>query len=142
MESKPGSSGGKILFWVTGLIWTHLFLLQLDHRWLSFLYPDCSLIYRLSLKDGLCFVRVSFIIPPQCEIDKIIIFGSSKPCQPVDFHRLQVEQGLTKTEMASQMNTSRASLNRLLDPASSSVTLQTLENAAHALNKRLRIEFA
>lgn len=69
MESKPGSSGGKILFWVTGLIWTHLFLLQLDRRWLSFLYPDCSLIYRLSLKDGLCFVRVSFIFPPQCEID-------------------------------------------------------------------------
>ena len=56
--------------------------------------------------------------------------------------QLMVEQGLTKTEMASRMNTSRASLNRLLDPASSSVTLQTLENAAHALNKRLRIEFA
>ena len=52
------------------------------------------------------------------------------------------EQGLTKTEMATRMNTSRASLNRLLDPSSSSVTLQTLENAAHALNKRLRIEFA
>ena len=56
--------------------------------------------------------------------------------------QLMDEQGLTKTEMAARMNTSRASLNRLLDPASSSVTLQTLENAAHALNKRLRIEFA
>jgi len=49
---------------------------------------------------------------------------------------------LTKTEMATRMNTSRASLNRLLDPSSNAVTLQTLENAAHALNKRLRIEFA
>jgi len=55
---------------------------------------------------------------------------------------LMDEQGLTKTEMATRMNTSRASLNRLLDPSSNSVTLQTLENAAHALNKRLRIEFA
>jgi antitoxin HicB len=55
---------------------------------------------------------------------------------------LMDEQGLTKTEMASRMNTSRAALNRLLDPSSNSVTLQTLENAAHALNKRLRIEFA
>lgn len=56
--------------------------------------------------------------------------------------KLMEEQGLTKTEMADRMNTSRASLNRLLDPSNKSVTLQTLENAAHVLNKRLRIEFA
>ena len=56
--------------------------------------------------------------------------------------KLMDEQGLTKTELATRMNTSRASLNRLLDPSSNAVTLQTLENAAHALNKRLRIEFA
>ncbi len=54
--------------------------------------------------------------------------------------KLMDEQGLT--ELATRMNTSRASLNRLLDPSSNAVTLQTLENAAHALNKRLRIEFA
>jgi len=56
--------------------------------------------------------------------------------------KLMDEQGLTKTEMATRMNTSRASLNRLLDPSNKSVTLQTLENAANVLNKRLRIEFA
>ena len=56
--------------------------------------------------------------------------------------KLMDEQGLTKTEMAARMNTSRASLNRLLDPANNSVTLRTLENAAQVLNKRLRIEFA
>ncbi len=55
---------------------------------------------------------------------------------------LMDEQGLSKTEMAARMNTSRAALNRLLDPSSNSVTLQTLENAARALNKRLHIEFA
>jgi predicted DNA-binding protein (UPF0251 family) len=55
--------------------------------------------------------------------------------------KLMDEQGLTKTEMATRMNTSRASLNRLLDPANNSVTLQTLENAATVLDKRLLIEF-
>ena len=49
------------------------------------------------------------------------------------------EQHLTKSEMAVRMNTSRASLDRLLNPANESVTLQTLERAAHALGKRLQI---
>jgi DNA-binding Xre family transcriptional regulator len=49
---------------------------------------------------------------------------------------------LTKTEMASRMKTSRAGVERLLDPANSSVTLSTLERAASALGKRLRLEFA
>ena len=55
--------------------------------------------------------------------------------------QLMEEQGLTKTEMASRMKTSRAALDRLLDPANKSVTLQTLESAALALEKRLRVEF-
>ena len=50
-----------------------------------------------------------------------------------------LNQGLTKTEMARRMHTSRASLDRLLDPENSSVTLQTLERAARALGKRLHI---
>jgi hypothetical protein len=41
-----------------------------------------------------------------------------------------------------RMKTSRASLNRLLDPEAPSVTLLTLEKAAAALGKRLRIEVA
>lgn len=53
---------------------------------------------------------------------------------------LMQRQQLTKTEMARRMQTSRASLNRLLDPSNPSVTLQTLERAASALGKRLRIE--
>jgi len=55
--------------------------------------------------------------------------------------QLMEEQKLTKTAMAARMQTSRAALNRLLDPANKSVTLQTLECAALALDKRLRIEF-
>ena len=53
---------------------------------------------------------------------------------------LMKAQQLTKTEMAARMQTSRASLNRLLDPSNRSVTLQTLERAAAALGKRLRID--
>lgn len=47
---------------------------------------------------------------------------------------------LTKSEMASRMKTSRPALDRLLDPANSSVTLSTLERAASAVGKKLKIE--
>ena len=56
--------------------------------------------------------------------------------------RFMDEEGISKSEMARRMRTSRASLDRLLDPENNSVTLQTLERAAEALGKRLRIEFA
>ena len=49
---------------------------------------------------------------------------------------------LTKSAMAARMNTSRAALERLLDPANPSVTLATLERAASALGKKLRVELA
>ena len=49
---------------------------------------------------------------------------------------------LTKMEMASRMKTSRAALERLLDPTNPSVTLSTLERAASALGKTLRVELA
>lgn len=54
---------------------------------------------------------------------------------------LMKEKNLTKTAMARQMNTSRAAVNRLLDPSNRSVTLQTLDRAARVLEKRLRVEF-
>jgi DNA-binding Xre family transcriptional regulator len=47
---------------------------------------------------------------------------------------------LTKTQMAQAMKTSRACLNRLLDPDNPSVTLLTLERAAVALGMKLKIE--
>ena len=54
---------------------------------------------------------------------------------------LMEENNLTKTSMAQLMQTSRAALDRLLDPTNESVTLHTLEQAALVLGKRLRIEF-
>jgi len=47
---------------------------------------------------------------------------------------------ITKKRMAEIMETSRSALDRLLDPANTSVTLHTLDNAARAVGKTLRIE--
>lgn len=56
--------------------------------------------------------------------------------------RLMKEEGLTKSEMARRMGTSRSALERLLDPANPSVTLLTIERAAKALGKKVRVELA
>jgi DNA-binding Xre family transcriptional regulator len=56
--------------------------------------------------------------------------------------KLMDEQNLTKSEMSRRMNTSRAALERLLDPSNESVTLQTLDRAAKALGCRLQISLS
>src|SRR5690349_16652167 len=48
--------------------------------------------------------------------------------------------GLSKTEMARRMHTSRAALDRLLDPENAAVTLHTIGRAASVLGKKLRVE--
>ena len=47
---------------------------------------------------------------------------------------------LSKVKMAQAMNTSRAQLDRLLDPKSGNVTLATMQKAANAVGKSLRVE--
>ncbi|MGH6913708.1 MAG: helix-turn-helix domain-containing protein [Geminicoccales bacterium] len=54
--------------------------------------------------------------------------------------KLMAEQGLSKSEMARRMCTSRPALDRLLDPANESVTLNTLQKAARAVGRELRLE--
>ncbi len=49
-------------------------------------------------------------------------------------------QGLTKSELARRMQTSRAQLDRLLDPENESVTLGTLTRAAQAVGRQLKME--
>ena len=51
-------------------------------------------------------------------------------------------QGITKSAMAERMKTSRRQLDRLLDPAIPSVTLETLRRAADAVGRTLRVELA
>jgi antitoxin HicB len=58
-------------------------------------------------------------------------------------HQLAAEmknKGITKSVMAEQMHTSRAQLNRLLDPDNGSVTLDTLQRAARIVGRQLRLE--
>lgn len=53
---------------------------------------------------------------------------------------LMRREDISKTELASRMKTSRAQLDRLLDPENESVTLGTLARAAQAVGRHLRME--
>jgi DNA-binding Xre family transcriptional regulator len=52
------------------------------------------------------------------------------------------ERNLSKSTLARMMQTSRSSLDRLLDPENASVTLFTLETVALALGKKLKVHLA
>lgn len=49
-------------------------------------------------------------------------------------------QAITKTEMARRMNTSRFQLDRVLDPENTGVSLDTLNRAAAAVGRKVRLE--
>ena len=53
---------------------------------------------------------------------------------------LMHDQGLSRSSLAKRMKTSRAQLDRLLDPGNESVTLGTLTRAAQAVGRQLRME--
>ena len=52
------------------------------------------------------------------------------------------DSNVTKTALAHKMQTSRSQLDRLLDPDNTSITLESLERLARAVDKQLRIEFS
>jgi transcriptional regulator with XRE-family HTH domain len=47
--------------------------------------------------------------------------------------------GITKAEMARRMGTSRAHLDKLLDPKNDKVQLDTVQRAAAAVGRRVRL---
>ncbi|HEY3898765.1 MAG TPA: helix-turn-helix domain-containing protein [Chthoniobacter sp.] len=53
---------------------------------------------------------------------------------------LMKDEQMQKTTMARRMRTSRAALDRLLDPTNTSVTLATLNRAAKALGRKIKID--
>lgn len=63
-----------------------------------------------------------------------------KQALSLQFEKALAQASLSKTEMAARMKTSRAAVDRLLDESNSSVTLTTLEKAARALGRKLKIE--
>jgi antitoxin HicB len=63
-----------------------------------------------------------------------------KKALSLQLDQLLKKSKLTKTQMAARMKTSRAAVDRLLNPSNSSVTLNTLGKAARALGRKVRIE--
>jgi antitoxin HicB len=52
-----------------------------------------------------------------------------------------MEKGdFNKSTLAAEMRTSRAAINRILDPNNTSVTLTTLNKVARSLGRKLKIE--
>ncbi len=51
-------------------------------------------------------------------------------------------QGLTKVEMAKRMKTSRAQLDRLLDPNNDKVQFDTIQRAAAAVGRKRHVALA
>ncbi|MCZ8360378.1 MAG: helix-turn-helix domain-containing protein [Microcystis aeruginosa] len=74
--------------------------------------------------------------------------GLYEDCSAAALKRVRLRQlaeemkrlSLTKTEMAARMQTSRAQLDRLLDPEKTGVSLDTIQRAASVVGRQLRIE--
>jgi antitoxin HicB len=52
----------------------------------------------------------------------------------------RLAQGISKSQLARQIETSRTQIERLLDPSNNQVQLDTLQRAAKALGRRLVVE--
>jgi antitoxin HicB len=50
------------------------------------------------------------------------------------------KQGITKPKMAELMKTSRAQIDRLLDPDNGSATIESLQRAARIVGRELRLQ--
>lgn len=50
------------------------------------------------------------------------------------------ERRLSKAELARQMETSRTQVDRMLDPESGNVTIETLQRAAALVGRRVQIQ--
>jgi len=64
---------------------------------------------------------------------------SAKRMLAYQIERSLAQQDIPRSKLAKLMGTSRAAVNRLLDPENRSVTLQTIERVAQIFGKRLHI---
>jgi transcriptional regulator with XRE-family HTH domain len=67
--------------------------------------------------------------------------GLQKKVLAHDIKKAMKSKGLTPSEMARRMRTSREAVYRLLDPTRTGVTLDSLQRAALALGLTLNISF-
>lgn len=59
----------------------------------------------------------------------------------LELQQILKQEQITKTQLASRMKTSRASLDRILDPTNPSLTVATLGKAAAALGRKVELRF-
>lgn len=57
----------------------------------------------------------------------------------LEIQQILEQEHITKTQLASRMKTSRASLDRILDPTNPSLTVATLGKAAAALGRKVEL---
>lgn len=65
---------------------------------------------------------------------------AAKKILAADIRHMMDQRGMTKAQLAKSMHTARPVVDRLLDPANTSVTLKTLAKAVTVLGGQLRIE--
>lgn len=66
-------------------------------------------------------------------IKKVIVY---------EVEKIMAAEQLSKTKMAQRMHTSRSAIERLLDPVNTSITLNTLIKAAHAVGKKIEVSWS
>ena len=59
----------------------------------------------------------------------------------LQLQQIREQKHVTNTELASRMKTSRASLDRMLDPSNPSLTVASLGKAAAALGRKVELRF-
>ncbi|MDQ6987290.1 MAG: helix-turn-helix transcriptional regulator [Mariprofundaceae bacterium] len=65
---------------------------------------------------------------------------AAKKILAADIRHMMDQRGISKAQLAKSMHTARPVVDRLLDPANTSVTLRTLAKAAAVLGGQLRVE--
>jgi antitoxin HicB len=71
-----------------------------------------------------------------------VVALAQKKIVAMELGKAMKKQHISKIEMAKKMNTSRSSVDRLLNPSHYNVTLDTLSRAACALGLHLNISFS
>ncbi len=88
--------------------------------------------------------------PPRDELEELfddlgelqdLRAGVQKKALAYDIQKVMKAKGITLSEMARRMRTSREAVYRLLDPTRTGVTLDSLQRAATALGLTLNISF-
>jgi DNA-binding Xre family transcriptional regulator len=74
------------------------------------------------------------------EIKEEVTNGAIKKIIALQMQETLKKEKLTKTELAQRLETSRAAVDRLLDPYNDSITLLTLKKAASIMGRKIKLE--